>query len=173
MQKGRNLWFLKSSGLTNSIFFCLSDLLAHVSPPTFNNTYINLEKPSSSGSGPVSRSKTAFVINGKIKKFPSLKSPESLDDTALGAVSSKLADHDGMPDRIRTCDLQSRSYVAVRESSAFWQVFMYDAQNMAVCKTAMNRCGAIVHSCFLCHRENSSQIVVWTDQRSWCHGSAE
>lgn len=43
---------------------------------------------------------TAFVINGKIKKFPSLKSPESLDDTALGAVSSKLADHDGMPDRI-------------------------------------------------------------------------
>ena len=57
----------------------------------------------------LSRSKTAFVINGKIKKFPSLKSPESLDDTALGAVSSKLADHDGMPDRIRTCDLRSRS----------------------------------------------------------------
>ena len=72
-----------------------------------------------------------------------------------------------MPDRIWTCDLRSRSYVAVHESSAFWQVFMYDAQNMAVCKTAMNRCGAIVHSCFLCHRENSSQIVVWTNQMSW------
>ena len=72
-----------------------------------------------------------------------------------------------MPDRIRTCDLRSRSYVAVHESSVFRQVFMYDAQNMAVCKTAMNRCGAIVHSCFLCHRENSSQLVVWTDQRLW------
>ena len=73
----------------------------------------------------------------------------------------------GMPGRIRTCDLRSRSYVAVHESSAFWQVFMYDAQNMAVCKTALSRCGAIVHSCFLCHRENSSQLVVWTDQRLW------
>ena len=39
--------------------------------------------------------KTASVINGKIKKFPSLLSPESLDDTAFDAVSSKLADHDG------------------------------------------------------------------------------
>ena len=37
--------------------------------------------------------KTAFVINGKIKKFPSLLSPESLDDTAFDAVSSKLADY--------------------------------------------------------------------------------
>ena len=73
-----------------------------------------------------------------------------------------------MPDRIWTCDLRSRSYVAVHESSAFWQVFMYDAQNMAVCKTAMNRCGAMVHSCFLCYGKNSSQIVVWTAQRSWC-----
>ena len=65
--------------------------------------YINLEKPSSSGSGPVSRSKTAFVINGKIKSFPSLKSPESFDDTAFEAVSSKLADHDGAGNRGRTC----------------------------------------------------------------------
>ena len=71
----------------------------------FNNAYINLEKPSSSGSGPVSRSKTAFVINGKIKSFPSLKSPESLDDTTLEAVSSKLADHDGGEQRTRTVDL--------------------------------------------------------------------
>ena len=76
------------------MFYCLPKLLAPVSPPTFNNTYINLEKPSSSGSGPVSRPKTVFVINGKIKKFPSLLSPESLDDTAFDAVSSKLADHD-------------------------------------------------------------------------------
>ena len=44
--------------------------------------------------------KTAFVINGKIKKFPSLLSPESIDDTAFDAVSSKLADKPGMPDRI-------------------------------------------------------------------------
>ena len=102
------------------------------------------------GSSPQRCVKPAFVINGKIKKFPSWKSPESLDDTAFDAVSSKLADHDGMPDRIRTCDLRSRSYVAVHKSSAFWQVFMYDAQNMAVCKTAMNRCGAMVQSCFLC-----------------------
>ena len=36
----------------------------------------------------------------KSKKIPSLLSPESLDDTAFDAVSSKLADHDGMPDRI-------------------------------------------------------------------------
>ena len=41
------------------------------------------------------RAKTAFVNNGKIKKFPSLNSPESLADTALGAVSSKLADYSG------------------------------------------------------------------------------
>ena len=61
------------------------------------------------GSSPQRCVKTAFVINGKIKKFPSWKSPESLDDTAFDAVSSNLADHDGMPDRIRTCDLQSRS----------------------------------------------------------------
>ena len=47
------------------------------------------------GSSPQRCVKTAFVINGKIKKFPSWKSPESLDDTAFGAVSSKLADHDG------------------------------------------------------------------------------
>lgn len=53
-----------------------------------------------------------------------------------------------------------RSYVAVHESSVFRQFFMYDAQNMAVCKTALNRCGAMVQSCFLCCRENSSQIVV-------------
>ena len=39
--------------------------------------------------------KTAFVINGKIKKFPSLLSPESIDDTAFDAVSSKLADKPG------------------------------------------------------------------------------
>ena len=39
--------------------------------------------------------KTAFVINGKIKKFPSLLSPESIDDTAFEAVSSKLADKPG------------------------------------------------------------------------------
>ena len=103
------------------------------------------------GSSPQRCAKTVSVINEKIKKFPSLLGPESLDDTAFGAVSSKLADHDGMPDRIRTCDLRSRSYAAVHESSAFWQVFMYDAQNMAVYKTALNRCGAIVHSCFLCH----------------------
>ncbi len=67
----------------------------------FNNAYINLEKPSSSGSGPVSRSKMAFVINGKIKSFSSLKSPESLDDTALEAVSSKLADHDVFAPSVR------------------------------------------------------------------------
>ena len=66
----------------------------------------------------------------------------------------------GMPDRIRTCALQSRSYAVVHESSVFWQVFMYDVQNMAVYKTALNRCGAMVQSCFLCRRENSSQIVV-------------
>ena len=53
-----------------------------------------------------------------------------------------------------------RSYVAVHESSVFWQVFMYDAQNIAVCKTALNRCGAMIQSCFLCCGENSSQIVV-------------
>ena len=53
-----------------------------------------------------------------------------------------------------------RSYVAVHESSVFRQFFMYAAQNMAVCKTALNRCGAMVQSCFLCCRENSSQIVV-------------
>ena len=53
-----------------------------------------------------------------------------------------------------------RSYAAVHESSVFWQVFMYGAQNVAVCKTALNRCGAMVQSCFLCRRENSSQIVV-------------
>ena len=46
--------------------------------------------------------KTAFVINGKIKKFPSLLSPESLDDTAFGAVSSKLADYSGGELGIRT-----------------------------------------------------------------------
>ena len=73
-----------------------------------------------------------------------------------------------MPDKIRTCDLQSRSYVAVHESSVFWQVFMHDAQNMAVCKIALNHCCAMVQSYFLCRRENSSQIVVWTDQRLWC-----
>ena len=39
--------------------------------------------------------KTAFVINGKIKKFPSLLSPESIEDTAFDAVSSKLADKPG------------------------------------------------------------------------------
>ena len=46
--------------------------------------------------------KTALVINGKIKKFPSLLSQESIDDTAFDAVSSKLADHDGAGDRTRT-----------------------------------------------------------------------
>ena len=66
----------------------------------------------------------------------------------------------GRVDRIRTCDLRSRSYVAVHESSVFWQAFMHDAQNMAVGKTALNRCGAMVQSCFLCCGENSSQIVV-------------
>ena len=49
--------------------------------------------------------KTAFVINGKIKKFPSLLSPESIDDTAFDAVSSKLADYDGGEQRTRTVDL--------------------------------------------------------------------
>ena len=49
--------------------------------------------------------KTAFVINGKIKKFPSLLSPESIEDTAFDAVSSKLADHDGGEQRTRTVDL--------------------------------------------------------------------
>ena len=41
----------------------------------------------------------------KNKKFPSRKSPESLDDTAFDAVSSKLADHDGGEWRTRTVDL--------------------------------------------------------------------
>ena len=104
-KKGRNFRFLKSPGLADLIFCCLFSLLSRVSPPVFNNTYINLEIPSNCGSGPVSRSKMAFVINGKIKKFPSLKSPESFDDTAFEAVSSKLADHDGPSDRGRTCGL--------------------------------------------------------------------
>ena len=50
---------------------------------------------SHSGSYPLRFLKTAFVINGKTKKFPSLLSPESLDDTAFGAVSSKLAGYSG------------------------------------------------------------------------------
>ena len=66
----------------------------------------------------------------------------------------------GTPERIRTAGLQSRSYVAIHELSVSRQVFMYDAQNMAVCKTALNHCGAMVQSCFLCHGKNSSQIVV-------------
>ena len=49
--------------------------------------------------------KTAFVINGKIKKFPSLLCPESLEDTAFDAMSSKLADNDGGEWRTRTVDL--------------------------------------------------------------------
>ena len=53
------------------------------------------------GSSPVRTRETAFVINGK-KEFPSLLSPESLDDTALGAVSSKLADYSGDPYGTRT-----------------------------------------------------------------------
>ena len=43
---------------------------------------------------------------GKIKKFPSLLSPESLDDTAFGAVSSKLADKPGRGRRLRTLGLR-------------------------------------------------------------------
>ena len=54
------------------------------------------------GSNPVRTRETAFVINEKIKKFPSLLSPESLDDTAFGAVSSKLADYSGDPYGNRT-----------------------------------------------------------------------
>ena len=49
--------------------------------------------------------RTGAVINGKTKKFPSLLGPESLDDTAFGAVSSKLADNDGGEWRTRTVDL--------------------------------------------------------------------
>ena len=54
------------------------------------------------GSSPVRTRETAFVINGKIKKFPSLLSPERLDDTAFDAVSSKLADYSGDPYGTRT-----------------------------------------------------------------------
>ena len=39
--------------------------------------------------------RTGAVINGKAKKFPSLLCPESLEDTAFDAMSSKLADNDG------------------------------------------------------------------------------
>ena len=39
--------------------------------------------------------RTGTVINGKTKKFPGLLCPESLEDTAFDAMSSKLADNDG------------------------------------------------------------------------------
>ena len=58
------------------------------------------------GSSPQRCVKTASVINGKIKKFPSLLSPESLDDTAFDAVSSKLADKPGRGRRLRTLGLR-------------------------------------------------------------------
>lgn len=57
------------------------------------------------GSSPQRCARTVSVINEKIKKFPSLLGPESLDDTAFDAVSSKLADHDGGEQRTRTVDL--------------------------------------------------------------------
>lgn len=36
-----------------------------------------------------------LLVYNQIKKFPSLLSPESIDDTAFDAVSSKLADKPG------------------------------------------------------------------------------
>ena len=39
--------------------------------------------------------RTGSVINGKTKNFSGLLCPESLEDTAFDAMSSKLADNDG------------------------------------------------------------------------------
>ena len=76
------------------------------------------------------------------------------------AVFGHVSQHFRPGAPVRKWHYDKGSYVAVHESSVFRQFFMYDAQNMAVCKTALNRCGAMVQSCFLCCRENSSQIVV-------------
>ena len=69
------------------------------------------------------RIRTRFAPGGRLfTDFPAYqkKAPP------CGALSS------GMPDRIRTCDLQSRSYVAVHELGVFRQVFMYDARFSSV-----------------------------------------
>lgn len=49
--------------------------------------------------------RTGSVINGKTKNFSGLLCPESLEDTAFDAMSSKLADNDGGEWRTRTVDL--------------------------------------------------------------------
>ena len=82
-KKGRNLWFLKSPGLADLMFCCLFNSPAYLSLTTSNNSQINSEILLNGGSSPVSRSKTEFVINGKVKSFPSWKSPESLEDRSL------------------------------------------------------------------------------------------
>ena len=106
----------------------------------------------SSSSNPVSCSETSIKIYGSKEEIRAQKSPETVDAPGFAPDASIPVTLYGMPDRIRTCDLVSRSHTRYPAAPRAHIYFFCDSRQIVVndhpfflCRSRKRRCGKALH----------------------------
>ena len=86
----------------------------------------------SSSSNPVSCSETSIKIYGSKEEIRAQKSPETVDAPGFAPDASIPVTLYGMPDRIRTCDLVSRSHTRYPAAPRAHIYFFCDSRQIVV-----------------------------------------